>query len=139
MSKVESLPSLERLDTSVKGSLSSTSPIISSATSIVAPTNTTISRKVHQVLSISSSLGDNEQLRTALQYLGTFYGENTINERRNLRGVLERKTLETHKELLKEFSKVNDVGLSYSKYFNIAAIRAIGQSCGRSQQDMQLD
>lgn len=93
---------------------------------ITTSTTPTISRKVHQVITISSSLGENEQLRTALQYLGTFYGENTINERRNLRGVLERKTLDTHKELLKEFTKVNEVFFSTFMLLILQAIGIIG-------------
>lgn len=108
------VPPLERLDTrrrtlSNGGNVSILSSPVSTTIqpATVQPSNT-ISRKVNQVAAISSSLGENEQLRTALQYLGTFYNENSINERRNLRGVLERKTLETHKELFKEFSKVNE-------------------------------
>ncbi|KAL0476993.1 COG6 [Acrasis kona] len=79
-----------------------------SSPSTTAPQNSIITRKVHQVVSISSSLAENDSLRNALQYLGTFYGENTVDERRNLRGVLESKTLDTHKELLREFTKVNE-------------------------------
>ncbi len=109
------MTTLEKLDTSgvhhdsTLSLFTPASAVTPVAAVLTAPTNTTISRKVHQVLTISSSLGDNDQLRTALQYMGTFYGENTINERRNLRGVLERKTLDTHKDLLHEFSKVNEV------------------------------
>ena len=48
-----------------------------------------------------------DDLRQALQYLESFYVQNSVNDRRNLRTALEKRTLETHYKFFEEFSKVN--------------------------------
>jgi hypothetical protein len=71
--------------------------------------NALITRKVQSTIGVASNLRENEPLRTALQYVGTFYqsSENT-QQRQDLQGELEKKALETHEMLLGEFLKVND-------------------------------
>lgn len=69
-----------------------------------SPKNTAITRNLQRVLSIKL---EDEDLQTALRYVGEFYKENTLKNRRNLRSCLEQKSLETHKKFLQEFSIVN--------------------------------
>lgn len=48
----------------------------------------------------------------ALQTISTFFGENTLHNRRNLRRDIERRSLQINVEFLEEFKKVKEVRTS---------------------------
>jgi hypothetical protein len=67
--------------------------------------NVTVTRKLQKVLDIS--VDDN--FRDSLEYLSSFYTENTVKDRKNLRGLLEQRSLVLHENFLAEFDKVNEL------------------------------
>eukprot|EP00668_Euglena_longa_P004263 GGOE01004998.1.p1 GENE.GGOE01004998.1~~GGOE01004998.1.p1 ORF type:complete len:656 (-),score=190.33 GGOE01004998.1:147-2093(-) len=67
--------------------------------------NVTVTRKLQKVLDIS--MDDN--FRDSLEYLSSFYLENTAKDRKNLRGLLEQRSLLLHENFLQEFNKVNQL------------------------------
>eukprot|EP01104_Vermistella_antarctica_P016259 TRINITY_DN5516_c2_g2_i1.p1 TRINITY_DN5516_c2_g2~~TRINITY_DN5516_c2_g2_i1.p1 ORF type:complete len:759 (-),score=155.72 TRINITY_DN5516_c2_g2_i1:5-2020(-) len=67
--------------------------------------NTTLSRKLNKVLETRTT---QPELLNSLKNLSTFYGENTLTSRRNLRGDIENHALKNHKEFLSEFEKVQE-------------------------------
>ncbi|PRP86553.1 Component of oligomeric golgi complex 6 [Planoprotostelium fungivorum] len=60
--------------------------------------NPTLSRKLSKVLETRTD--NNKDLLTAVENLSTFYGENSLEARRNLRGQIEKKGIETNMHFL---------------------------------------
>lgn len=54
----------------------------------------------------------------ALQTISTFFGENTLHNRRNLRRDIERRSLQINVEFLEEFKKVKEVRSYISDLMN---------------------
>eukprot|EP00667_Euglena_gracilis_P006238 EG_transcript_6282 len=78
---------------------------MSEATKAGPVKNVTVTRKLQKVLDIS--MDDN--FRDSLEYLSSFYLENTAKDRKNLRGLLEQRSLLLHESFLREFNKVNQL------------------------------
>ena len=72
----------------------------------MATMNTTLSRKLQKVLETKT---DSPELHSVLQNLSTFYGENTVSARRNLRGEIEKRGIEINNEFLQSFKEVQKV------------------------------
>lgn len=51
----------------------------------------------------------NDEMVHALNSLSTFYGENTLANRRNMRGQLETQCLDVHRQFLADYSKIQEV------------------------------
>jgi len=65
---------------------------------------TIIARKLKNVL---ESHWDNDmETQEALQALSSFFTENTLKNRRNLRGQIERQSLKNHQEFAQKFKNV---------------------------------
>lgn len=68
------------------------------------PGQTIIARKLKNIL---ESHWDNDlETQEALHALSTFFTENTLKNRRNLRGEIERQSLKNHKEFAQKFKDV---------------------------------
>ncbi|EGG21670.1 oligomeric Golgi complex component [Cavenderia fasciculata] len=76
--------------------------------------NTTLSRKIQKVLEIKL---DSPELVDSLNELTTFYSNNSINARRNLRNDIERRALDINIQFLDQFTALNkcieDIQLDY--------------------------
>ncbi len=65
---------------------------------------TILARKLKKVL--DSQLETDLETQEALRELSKFFTENTLRNRRNLRGEIERQSLNNHLEFLNRFEKV---------------------------------
>ena len=74
------------------------------------PTNnsakTVLSRKMRKIL--DSQLESDLETQEALKELSTFFTENTLKNRRYLRGEIERRSLQINVDFLEDFSKVKE-------------------------------
>jgi hypothetical protein len=68
--------------------------------------NPTLTRKLHKIL---ETRVDGQELVTALETLSQFYGKNTLQARRNLRGIVEKRGLEINRNFLQVFLQVQQV------------------------------
>jgi len=66
--------------------------------------NPTLSRKLSKVLETRAD--NNRELLIAVENLSTFYGENSLEARRNLRGQIEKKGIETNQNFLQVLQSV---------------------------------
>ncbi|XP_017397929.1 conserved oligomeric Golgi complex subunit 6 [Cebus imitator] len=71
-----------------------------------ATTNNPLSRKLHKIL--ETRLDNDKEMLEALKALSTFFVENTLRTRRNLRGDIERKSLAINEEFVSIFKEVKE-------------------------------
>jgi hypothetical protein len=71
-----------------------------------AKANPTLTRKLNKILETRI---DGQELVTALETLSQFYGKNTLQARRNLRGIVEKRGLEINRNFLEVFLRVQQV------------------------------
>ena len=69
-------------------------------------TGTVLSRKLRKL--VDSSLETDVETQEALKELSTFFGENTLKNRRQLRGEIERRSLQINLDFLDSFCHVKD-------------------------------
>ena len=69
-------------------------------------TDTVLSRKLKKVL--DSKLENDKDTMDALKELSTFFKENNLQNRRNLRGEIERRNLQITSEFLTAFQVVKE-------------------------------
>ena len=82
------------------------SPLEQSAGLDKTPTGSVLSRKLRKL--VDSSLETDAETQEALKELSTFFGENTLKNRRQLRGEIERRSLEINSDFLDGFRQVKD-------------------------------
>jgi hypothetical protein len=95
-----------------------------------APSQTILSRKMRKVL--DSQLETDFETQEALKELSSFFTENTLKNRRYLRGEIERRSLEINVDFLQSFEKVKNALEDVRK-----EVVAINQSC--TDMKNQLD
>ncbi|XP_012499272.1 PREDICTED: conserved oligomeric Golgi complex subunit 6 [Propithecus coquereli] len=71
-----------------------------------APTNNPLSRKLHKIL--ETRLDNDKEMLEALKALSTFFVENSLRTRRNLRGDIERRSLAINEEFVGIFKEVKE-------------------------------
>lgn len=71
-----------------------------------AKANPTLTRKLNKILETRI---DGQEVVTALETLSQFYGKNTLQARRNLRGIVEKRGLEINSNFLEVFLQVQKV------------------------------
>lgn len=77
--------------------------------------NTTLQRKIKKVLATDILSSDQStDLGNALESLGQFYGPNTLEARRSLRGQLERRNLDAVQQFLTAYEHLLSVYVSSS-------------------------
>lgn len=76
------------------------------AASNAGPSQTILSRKMRKIL--DSQLETDFETQEALKELSTFFTENTLKNRRYLRGEIERRSLQINLDYLENFSKVKE-------------------------------
>uniref|UniRef100_A0A2K6TVE9 Conserved oligomeric Golgi complex subunit 6 n=1 Tax=Saimiri boliviensis boliviensis TaxID=39432 RepID=A0A2K6TVE9_SAIBB len=81
-----------------------------------AATNNPLSRKLHKIL--ETRLDNDKEMLEALKALSTFFVENTLRTRRNLRGDIERKSLAINEEFVSIFKEVKEV----CKFFSLRCL-----------------
>uniref|UniRef100_A0A2K6Q289 Conserved oligomeric Golgi complex subunit 6 n=1 Tax=Rhinopithecus roxellana TaxID=61622 RepID=A0A2K6Q289_RHIRO len=69
-------------------------------------TNNPLSRKLHKIL--ETRLDNDKEMLEALKALSTFFVENSLRTRRNLRGDIERKSLAINEEFVSIFKEVKE-------------------------------
>ena len=69
-----------------------------------------LSRKLAKVLETRT---DNSELLQALENLSTFYGKNSLANRRNLRGLIERRGIDINNQFLTVFMEVQKVYINH--------------------------
>ncbi|KAF2074632.1 hypothetical protein CYY_004071 [Polysphondylium violaceum] len=67
--------------------------------------NSTLNRKIQKVLDIKL---DSEDLSSSLEELSTFYQDNSVNARRNLRNDIEKRYLQINIDFLDQFDQLNN-------------------------------
>jgi hypothetical protein len=77
------------------------------ATATAANMSATLARKLSKVL--ETSIESNEDFVKSLRDLSSFYAKNSIVNRRNLRGEIERRGLEVNQEFLQLIQGVQKV------------------------------
>uniref|UniRef100_A0A673T1C4 Conserved oligomeric Golgi complex subunit 6 n=1 Tax=Suricata suricatta TaxID=37032 RepID=A0A673T1C4_SURSU len=71
-----------------------------------AQTNNPLSRKLRKIL--ETRLDNDKEMLEALRALSTFFVENSLRTRRNLRGDIERRSLSINEEFVKIFKEVKE-------------------------------
>nr|XP_060490209.1 conserved oligomeric Golgi complex subunit 6 [Panthera onca] len=71
-----------------------------------AQTNNPLSRKLHKIL--ETRLDNDKEMLEALKALSTFFVENSLRTRRNLRGDIERRSLAINEEFVNIFKEVKE-------------------------------
>ncbi|XP_016780709.3 conserved oligomeric Golgi complex subunit 6 isoform X3 [Pan troglodytes] len=71
-----------------------------------ATTSNPLSRKLHKIL--ETRLDNDKEMLEALKALSTFFVENSLRTRRNLRGDIERKSLAINEEFVSIFKEVKE-------------------------------
>nr|KAF6427317.1 component of oligomeric golgi complex 6 [Rousettus aegyptiacus] len=70
-------------------------------------TSNPLSRKLHKIL--ETRLDNDKEMLEALKALSTFFVENSLRTRRNLRGDIERRSLSINEEFVSIFKEVKEV------------------------------
>uniref|UniRef100_H0XGE1 Conserved oligomeric Golgi complex subunit 6 n=1 Tax=Otolemur garnettii TaxID=30611 RepID=H0XGE1_OTOGA len=70
------------------------------------PSNNPLSRKLHKIL--ETRLDNDKEMLEALKALSTFFVENSLRTRRNLRGDIERRSLAINEEFVGIFKEVKE-------------------------------
>ena len=65
-----------------------------------------LSRKINKILDMR--LESDRELQEALKSLSTFFGENSLRNRKNLKSVIERRGLNINREFLADFAILKD-------------------------------
>ena len=89
-------------------------------------TDTVLSRKLKKVL--DSKLEGDKDTMDALKELSTFFKENNLQNRRNLRGEIERRNLQITNDFLNAFQSVKETLDNVDKN-----VRGMSQSCATMQ------
>ena len=82
--------------------------------------NSSLSRKLHKVLEIRT---DHEDILQSLDDLQGFYGKNSLDARRNLRGLIEKRGLEVNNEFLNLFMGLQKVQLYTSCIHSVTILQ----------------
>ena len=89
-------------------------------------TDTVLSRKLKKVL--DSKLEGDKDTMDALKELSTFFKDNNLQNRRNLRGEIERRNLQITNDFLNAFQSVKETLDNVDKN-----VRGMSQSCATMQ------
>ena len=94
------------------------------------PTGSVLSRKLRKL--VDSSLETDAETQEALKELSTFFGDNTLKNRRQLRGEIERRSLQINSDFVDGFRQVKD---ALDQVYNEA--KAMNASCSAMQAQLK--